>query len=67
MADTRLVAAEIGKLVEEMVKLGADLDKFWLIGHSLGAHTMGFVGSNVPGIGRVTGLDPAEPYFEGGW
>jgi len=64
VADTRLVAAEIGKLVEEMVKLGADLDKFWLIGHSLGAHTMGFVGSNVPGIGRVTGLDPAEPYFE---
>jgi len=65
VADTRLVAAEIGKLVEEMVNLGADLDKFWLIGHSLGAHTVGFVGQNVPGIGRVTGLDPAEPYFEG--
>jgi len=65
VADTRLVAAEVGKLIEEMVKLGADLDAFWLVGHSLGAHTMGFVGSNVPGIGRVTGLDPAEPYFEG--
>lgn len=65
VADTRVVAAEIAKLVTEMKNLGADLDAFWLIGHSLGAHTMGFVGTRVPGIGRITGMDPAEPYFEG--
>jgi len=65
VADTRVVAAEIALLVAEMQKVGANLDNFWLIGHSLGAHVMGFVGRRMPGIGRITGLDPAEPYFEG--
>lgn len=36
-----------------------------LIGHSLGAHTAGYAGERVPGLGRITGLDPAEPYFQG--
>lgn len=65
VADTRLVAAEVSLLIGEMVKMGADIDSLWLIGHSLGAHTVGFVGQNTPGIGRITGLDPAEPYFQG--
>lgn len=36
-----------------------------LIGHSLGAHTAGYAAERIPGIGRITGLDPAEPYFQG--
>jgi len=62
-ANTRVVGAEIAMLVTEMKKLGANLDSFWLIGHSLGAHVMGFAGKRVPGIGRITGLDPADPRF----
>lgn len=36
-----------------------------LIGHSLGAHTAAYAAERIPGIGRITGLDPAEPYFQG--
>ncbi|PIO24688.1 hypothetical protein AB205_0054930, partial [Aquarana catesbeiana] len=36
-----------------------------IIGHSLGAHAAGEAGKNHPGIDRITGLDPAQPYFQG--
>ncbi|XP_065218175.1 phospholipase A1-like isoform X2 [Planococcus citri] len=35
-----------------------------LIGFSLGAHLFGIVGKGIPGIHRITGLDPARKYFE---
>ncbi len=36
-----------------------------IIGHSLGAHTAGYAGEHINKLGRITGLDPAEPYFQG--
>ncbi|KAG8549260.1 hypothetical protein GDO81_021829 [Engystomops pustulosus] len=36
-----------------------------LIGHSLGAQIVGFVGKFQKNIYRITGLDTAAPYFEG--
>ncbi|KAH8392135.1 hypothetical protein KR215_001734 [Drosophila sulfurigaster] len=58
----RAVAKLIDLLVEEK---DADPQRIHLIGHSLGAHIMGYAGSYTKyRVSRVTGLDPARPAFE---
>ncbi|CAL1543543.1 unnamed protein product [Lymnaea stagnalis] len=65
-ANLRLVAAEIKLVLDIMKAHGLDLAKVHIVGHSLGAHLAGLVGhlfgNNV--IGRISGLDPAEPNFK---
>ncbi|XP_060863486.1 inactive pancreatic lipase-related protein 1-like isoform X2 [Metopolophium dirhodum] len=39
-------------------------DTLHVIGHSMGAHIAGHVGKNLPGVDRITGLDPAKPMYE---
>ncbi|XP_055944430.1 pancreatic triacylglycerol lipase-like [Argiope bruennichi] len=64
VADTRLIGVQLANVVTFLKeKLGVDLNKVHVIGHSLGAHTAGHAGELVPGIGRITGLDPAGPYY----
>ncbi|CAH1243015.1 PNLIPRP3 [Branchiostoma lanceolatum] len=63
--NVRLVAAQVARLITFLVnETGCGLDQFHLVGHSLGAHLSGHVGRRLPGLPRITGLDPAEPYFE---
>ncbi|XP_070287912.1 pancreatic lipase-related protein 2-like [Myotis yumanensis] len=63
----RVVGAEIAFLIEELsTKMGYSLENVHLIGHSLGAHAAGEAGRRLGGsVGRITGLDPAEPGFQG--
>ncbi|KAE8589466.1 hypothetical protein XENTR_v10017573 [Xenopus tropicalis] len=61
----RVVGAELAYFIGYLSsKMKYPLSNVHIIGHSLGSHTAGEVGKRMPGIGRITGLDPAGPYFQ---
>jgi len=69
VADTRVVGAQVGHFIEQLHKT-TQLDinnDVHVIGFSLGAHAAGYVGDWVKKKGfklaRISGLDPAGPYY----
>lgn len=65
-ANTRLVGLELAYLIKKLRdEHGLRPEDVHLIGHSLGAHLAAYAAERVPNIGRITALDPAEPYFQG--
>ncbi|CAH0382132.1 unnamed protein product [Bemisia tabaci] len=69
VANIRLVGRITAHLIQTMRKeLGVRVEYCHIIGHSLGGHLAGYVGHALQEqfgvkLGRITGLDPAEPHF----
>ncbi|XP_048407112.1 pancreatic lipase-related protein 2-like [Stegostoma tigrinum] len=61
----RVVGAEMAYLIDVLEKtFNYSRSETHIIGHSLGSHAAGETGRRIPGIRRITGLDPAKPFFK---
>lgn len=67
LANARAVGAQLAKLLTLIMDMhGIRPENIHIIGHSLGAQMAGWTGERIPNIGRITGLDPAGPFFQDG-
>ena len=68
--NARVVGAQVKVLVSKLIRMDIiDVSQIHLVGHSLGAHVMGYAGKdfnkeNNFKLPRITGLDPAGPMFD---
>ncbi|KAJ8918549.1 hypothetical protein NQ315_013054, partial [Exocentrus adspersus] len=66
ISNARVVALEIILLLKELKeKADVDFSQVHVIGHGVGAHIAGYVGTTYNSIKKITGLDPSGPRFEG--
>lgn len=70
VANIRLIGAITAHVIHMIYEEAglANLDKVHMMGHSLGAHLSGYTGYTLQRdfglmLGRITGMDPAEPLF----
>ncbi|CAG2170644.1 unnamed protein product [Oppiella nova] len=67
--NTQVVGQMIGYFINRLVNAtNASLNDIHLIGHSMGAHVMGFAGQSLAPnkVSHISGLDPAGPGFGDG-
>ncbi|RLU19237.1 hypothetical protein DMN91_007794 [Ooceraea biroi] len=59
-----IVGAGVAMALNEMVNSGFNPEKLHIVGHSMGGQVAGYIGRKVSfQISRITGLDPAGPFF----
>jgi len=63
-ANTRTMGAYTALVYDNLVRNGGSSTRMYCTGHSLGAHLCGHAGMKTR-LDRVTGMDPAGPWFEG--
>jgi len=67
--NTRTTGAFTALVYQNLLRVsGSAPSRMWCVGHSLGSHVCGHTGMKMPTnqrLGRITGLDPAGPTFEG--
>lgn len=67
VANTELVGRQLALVLLDIINFGSDPKDIHIIGFSLGAHIAGCASEvlkkNKYLLGRITGLDPASPFF----